>query len=91
MRVEHLHYPAQALEDIFHINMNHHQPPRLEESISLRVIGLFGEMTFAINFNHYVAVGAIKVHDIVANNLLSIKVVAPELAFFYLIPKQHFR
>ncbi len=58
-----------------------------EESIALRVVFLFSVMATAIHFQNDGFFCTVKIDNIVANDLLSVKVKTEQLFFLELIPK----
>ena len=54
------------------------------------IIGNFVFMAFTVDFDDGLAGGAVKIHDVNADDFLSVKTQAVQLSFFELLPKECF-
>ena len=66
--------------------MNNDQSQSFKKSTPLIVIVDFFIMRTAVNFDNNTAISAVKIHDIIANNLLSVKVKVFEFSLMQLLP-----
>lgn len=86
-----IHDTRQILFHILVLNMNNTQTKTRQKGITFRIVVRLVIVAAAIYLNDGIFPGTIKINNVVADDLLPIKIQPLEFAIFELIPKQHFR
>ena len=90
MIIQHPHHIIHPIQHIMSQNTYNSQPQPLQKRISLIIIFCFTIMRFSINFNNYMAVCAVEIHNIAAYDFLAVEIVTFELFLMQLLPQKHF-